>query len=966
MIDLSALAAEVALPLHCDDPQSAATLALRGLSEGRPEMDTLDIKTEHDAFVVLNGFLQALLDNDLYVEAARLLWKPTVFTAEPKFVKRIFKALFTEKQLFVQGAASCGKCVNPNTPTMMFDGSVKKASEVKEGDLLMGDDSTPRTVLSITRGHGPMYRIQSNQGSWECNGAHQLVLECALSITNGDGKTISSGYTEGKRVEVEVEDYLKWSAQRKRYYKQYRVGVDFPEREVPIDPYIFGLWVGDGSSNAAALTKLPGAALDRWKEYFVDAGFELYENTKKNTKASTWFARGKIGRVNPATELFRNTLRNGEKALPEVFLKNSRAVRLAVLAGLIDSDGSVVSGGFTITTKFAGLKDDIVYLAQSLGLRAVARTKVCSIKSIGFSGVYWRVYMGGEVSEVPTLERKGVSASRACHREAFTVAPIGDGEYVGFSVDGNHRYLLGDFLVTHNSFSIGVWLYLDWRRDPQNTNVQIVGPSEKHLKLNIFSHLVNLHNSCTIPNNAVVTEMCIAMDPHDLYAGIKGVVIPKGKASAGRLQGAKVKNRATPHPTFGNLTRLRVFIEEAENVNVGIWEDTKNLAVNPASHYRCVAAYNPKDRASQVGIRAEPIGGWGQIDIEHAHEWDSKRGYKVLRLDAMQSENILLQTELYQGLQTQAGMESIIAESGGVNTAGYFSMVRGWYPEEGLDTTVIPAGLLKDERFRGEFIFGDEPENVAAIDSALEGEDNAIMSIGRYGMATGFKKFPDLQHPSGEIVQFQKANGVRYFKWVLQVDQTILLPKGRTEEVSDSIVKFARAAGIKPEWMGIDRTGNGAGIHDRVRSLYGDAVHGINGSTSSTMMRILVEDSKLPCDEYNLLYTELWFALKKWIEVEVLKIGPAIPSEPLLTELGGRRYLQPNSNPKKNLETKKAFKSRGNKSPDRADTLTILLHVVRLQTSVQQSYKEDGRTSNSGGEPMKQRLDVTNRFDSLD
>lgn len=516
------------------------------------------------------------------------------------------------------------------------------------------------------------------------------------------------------------------------------------------------------------------------------------------------------------------------------------------------------------------------------------------------------------------------------------------------------------------SFSIGVWMYLDWRRDPANTNIQIVGPSEEHLKTNLFSHLINLHNSSAIPGPGRVTDMCIALDPHDKYAGIKGVVIPLGKKSAGRLQGVKVKPRETPHPTLGKMTRLRVVLEEAENIHVGVWDDIINLSANAANkqQFKVVGAYNPKDRTSQVGVRAEPIEGWQKVDIETSRRWWSKRGWLVVRLDGHRSENVVLGWEKYPGLQTEKGLETLTLNAGGQNTAGWFTMARGWYPEEGVDSVIIPAGLLTDEECRGEYIFMEEPENVMAVDSALEGGDNAIVKLGRYGRASGVRKMPTLTHPEGEVQHFADPRGKRVFRMVLQVDQIIPLPKGRTEAVGENVIRIARASGVKPEWLGIDRTGNGAGIHDYVRSRYGDAVKGINGSTSSTEMRILTEDKLLPCDEYTLLCTELWFAVKKWLQVGALKFGFAVPGTPLFSELAGRRFIQPMGNPRVKVEPKSAYKSRGNPSPDRADTLTILLHVVRLNTNVVQSFK--GGSAASNDKPMKQRLDVTNRFEMLD
>ena len=55
-----------------------------------------------------------------------------------------------------------GKCLGKDTPILMYDGTIKKVQDVVEGDSLMGDDSTARTVLSLARGREQMYRIHAN------------------------------------------------------------------------------------------------------------------------------------------------------------------------------------------------------------------------------------------------------------------------------------------------------------------------------------------------------------------------------------------------------------------------------------------------------------------------------------------------------------------------------------------------------------------------------------------------------------------------------------------------------------------------------------------------------------------------------------------------------------------------------------------------------------------------------------
>ena len=67
----------------------------------------------------------------------------------------------------ITGATGTGKCWGVGTPILMFDGTTKSVEDVKTGDLLMGPDSTSRTVLSTTNGISPLYRISPIKGeSW--------------------------------------------------------------------------------------------------------------------------------------------------------------------------------------------------------------------------------------------------------------------------------------------------------------------------------------------------------------------------------------------------------------------------------------------------------------------------------------------------------------------------------------------------------------------------------------------------------------------------------------------------------------------------------------------------------------------------------------------------------------------------------------------------------------------------------
>jgi replicative DNA helicase len=68
-----------------------------------------------------------------------------------------------------------GKCLGLNTPILMYDGSVKMVQDIKIGEQIMGDDSTPRNILGTCKGEEQMYKIILDNGdSFVANESHIL------------------------------------------------------------------------------------------------------------------------------------------------------------------------------------------------------------------------------------------------------------------------------------------------------------------------------------------------------------------------------------------------------------------------------------------------------------------------------------------------------------------------------------------------------------------------------------------------------------------------------------------------------------------------------------------------------------------------------------------------------------------------------------------------------------------------
>jgi hypothetical protein len=523
------------------------------------------------------------------------------------------------------------------------------------------------------------------------------------------------------------------------------------------------------------------------------------------------------------------------------------------------------------------------------------------------------------------------------------------------------------------SFNVGVWLFLQWIRDPQWTTVKVVGPNEDHLEQNLFSHLVGLHQKATLPMPGEIGQLFIGIDHRNQYSAIKGVIIPIGqKKKAGRLQGAKRIPRNQPHPIFGPLSRLFIFIDEIENVPGGLWSDIDNVlsnidGENDGHGLKIFGAFNPTNQTDEVGKRVEPPFGWEQFDIDKHFRWKSVRGWEVLRLDGERSENVIQGKVIYPGLQTRPGLETIARNAGGRSSAGYYSMGRGAYPPTGVELALIPPGMF--QKMRAEYIWYNTPQPASSADLALEGGANCVYTLGKYGMVSGIKFPPSLEYPQGEIVMFKNRSGQSEPRWGCQADQQFILPKAETVEMSEAIISLNKKAGVKPENHCLDRTGHGQGVSDLIKHNWSSAIIAVNYSESASDTRILVEDT-LPCDElYDRVASELWFATRALGEYQYFLISPAMDVSKLTQQITQRKYKP--AGKKSKIESKKDYVSRGFQSPDEGDSLTLFVHACRKGSGVTLSMVggvvSTEETDGWYGEYANGvKIDVTNRTDYLE
>jgi replicative DNA helicase len=355
--------------------------------------------------------------------------------------------------VIIAARPAMGKCLGKGTNVVMFDGSLKAVEDIQVGELLMGDDSTPRKVLSLARGREEMYWVRQNKGiDYRVNKSHIL----SLKRSRNEGK-----HKHGDVLNIEVSDYVEKSDKFKSNYKGYKVAVEFSENSVDIEPYFLGLWLGDGtSSNVEIATQdseivnYLGKYADRLSlllnSHFADGKCPMYRIGKGYTG-------GDIKQDISLQKKLRDMNLLNNKHIPENYLINSRKKRLELLAGLLDSDGYYDDKYHVmeITQKSKALSKQIKFLADSLGFRCSFKSKIARIKSIGYECEVYRVRIVGDLDEIPTkIARKKArpSASNRNHQHTgITLEYDKVDDYYGFEIDGNKLFLLEDMTVTHNT-----------------------------------------------------------------------------------------------------------------------------------------------------------------------------------------------------------------------------------------------------------------------------------------------------------------------------------------------------------------------------------------------------------------------------------------------------------------------------------------------------------------------------------
>ena len=241
-----------------------------------------------------------------------------------------------------------GKCWSPDTLLRKYDGTLVMAKDVVVGDVMMGAHNEPQKVLSTTTGRDQMYRIRSRQKGcridFTCNSVHVLTVRFAADLSN-TRSAYKDVYKKGEIYDIPLNEFLKLPSYIRSRFNLMRQRIDYPERQHIIDPYILGLWLGDGDKAHPRITvgtnepEIMSAITD----YCDKNGFEANVRYQNHSAGECCEVGIKSGKILP--EEMRRLDIEGNKHIPQEYLIDSVENRLQLLAGLIDSDGCLDKRG---------------------------------------------------------------------------------------------------------------------------------------------------------------------------------------------------------------------------------------------------------------------------------------------------------------------------------------------------------------------------------------------------------------------------------------------------------------------------------------------------------------------------------------------------------------------------------------------------------------------------------------------
>mgnify|MGYP001612758544 CR=1 FL=1 len=364
--------------------------------------------------------------------------------------QQFHKAGATYRERLLRSGNQMGKELLNGTPVLTPSGW-KAIESLSIGDEVIGGDGASCYVTGVyPQGIKPVVEMIFDDGA-SVKAGYEHLWKCR------QGEERYKGKNKGQWIVRSTAEIIKRGGASGNNQKVAEIPVCssyIGKRELKIDPYVFGILAGDGCYSGTSAQ----ANLSLADQEMLDAVGKFYVLRKSQGRKYDYAV---TGAVSDLKWIGVWGTKSHEKSIPKDYLWNSAPNRLALLQGLMDTDGTAGKTGEAVFYSTApALIDAVVFLARSLGGKAKISNRQTyfyhkGIKKAGRPS--WSVRLTMPVCPF-RLQRKAIRwqklERRGLERRLISANPAGEGECTCISVDNaDHTYVTKDFIVTHNTLA---------------------------------------------------------------------------------------------------------------------------------------------------------------------------------------------------------------------------------------------------------------------------------------------------------------------------------------------------------------------------------------------------------------------------------------------------------------------------------------------------------------------------------
>lgn len=392
------------------------------------------------------------------------------------------------RQVLMMLARKNGKALSLDTEIPTPDGW-KLMHDIHVGDLVFGQDGKPSTVIAESEIFDkPMYIVTFEDGSTvKASGDHIWTVQtkksrrCAKDYLPGKtNQTKNRKFRKGGWFEVTTQQmaddsaFVHHRADGKGVEYKYRVPmslpVEYPAKDLPIDPYVFGAWLGDGTSSKPQIT-IGREDEDEMVANLSLRGHVITEAKYPSNRCPLYDIDHHVsdGKIGPFKKKLRDLGVLGNKHIPDVYMTASVMQRWELLRGLMDTDGTCSKAGqCEFTQKSKVIAEQLVELCASLGIKATMHSKHATCNGVPAGIVYRVQFYTDKAHSCFHLKRKhnrlkNHLAPRMSCKSIVGIEPIPNEPSKCIAIDNDsHLYLAGrQYTATHNtSLLAAIMLYM--------------------------------------------------------------------------------------------------------------------------------------------------------------------------------------------------------------------------------------------------------------------------------------------------------------------------------------------------------------------------------------------------------------------------------------------------------------------------------------------------------------------------